>query len=101
MQHEGLDTVEANLQLGFAPDLRHYGVGAQILVDLGVRKMRLLTNNPKKVVGLDSFGLDLVERVPIITRSTEHNRRYLATKQARLGHMLDIDGAGAVAGDQE
>ncbi len=101
LQDTGLDTVEANLQLGFAPDLRHYGVGAQILVDLGVRKMRLLTNNPKKVVGLDSFGLDLVERVPIITRSTEHNRRYLATKQARLGHMLDIDGAGAVAGDQE
>ena len=101
LQDTGLDTVEANLQLGFAPDLRHYGVGAQILVDLGVRKMRLLTNNPKKVVGLDSFGLDLVERVPIITRSTEHNRRYLATKQARLGHMLDIDGAGAAAGDQE
>ncbi len=101
LQDTGLDTVEANLQLGFAPDLRHYGVGAQILVDLGVRKMRLLTNNPKKVVGLDSFGLDLVERVPIITRSTEHNRRYLATKQARLGHMLDIEGSAAAASDQE
>ena len=101
LQDTGLDTVEANLQLGFAPDLRHYGVGAQILVDLGVRKMRLLTNNPKKVVGLDSFGLNLVERVPIITRSTEHNRRYLATKQARLGHMLDIEGSGAAASDQE
>ena len=101
LQDTGLDTVEANLQLGFAPDLRHYGVGAQILVDLGVRKMRLLTNNPKKVVGLDGFGLDLVERVPIITRSTEHNRRYLATKQARLGHMLDIEGSGAAASDQE
>ena len=101
LQDTGLDTVEANLQLGFAPDLRHYGVGAQILVDLGVRKMRLLTNNPKKVVGLDSFGLDIVERVPIITRSTEHNRRYLATKQSRLGHMLNIDGAGVAAGDQE
>ena len=100
LQDTGLDTVEANLQLGFAPDLRHYGVGAQILVDLGVGKMRLLTNNPKKVVGLDSFGLDLVERVPIITRSTEHNRRYLATKQARLGHMLDIEGSAA-ASDQE
>ncbi len=101
LQDTGLDTVEANLQLGFAPDLRHYGVGAQILVDLGVRKMRLLTNNPKKVVGLDSFGLDIVERVPIITRSTEHNRRYLATKQSRLGHMLDIEGPGVAAGDQE
>ena len=101
LQDRGLDTVEANLQLGFAPDLRHYGVGAQILVDLGVRKMRLLTNNPKKVVGLGSFGLDIVERVPIITRSTEHNRRYLETKQARLGHMLNIDAAGIAAGDQE
>ena len=101
LQDTGLDTVEANLQLGFAPDLRHYGVGAQILVDLGVRKMRLLTNNPKKVVGLDSFGLELVERVPIITQSTEHNRRYLATKQSRLGHMLNIDAAGVAAGDQE
>ena len=101
LQDTGLDTVEANLQLGFAPDLRHYGVGAQILVDLGVRKMRLLTNNPKKVVGLDSFGLDIVERVPIITQSTEHNRRYLATKQSRLGHMLNIDAAGVAAGDQE
>ena len=101
LQDTGLDTVEANLQLGFAPDLRHYGVGAQILVDLGVRKMRLLTNNPKKVVGLDSFGLDLIERVPIITRSNEHNRRYLATKQARLGHMLDMEGSGAAASDQE
>ena len=101
LQDTGLDTVEANLQLGFAPDLRHYGVGAQILVDLGVRKMRLLTNNPKKVVGLDSFGLDIVERVPIITRSTEHNRRYLATKQSRLGHMLNIDATGVAAGDQE
>ena len=101
LQDTGLDTVEANLKLGFAPDLRHYGVGAQILVDLGVRKMRLLTNNPKKVVGLDSFGLDIVERVPIITRSTEHNRRYLATKQARLGHMLDMEGSGVAAGDQE
>ena len=101
LQDTGLDTVEANLQLGFAPDLRHYGVGAQILVDLGVRKMRLLTNNPKKVVGLDSFGLDIVERVPIITPSTEHNQRYLATKQSRLGHMLNIDAAGVAAGDQE
>ena len=101
LQDTGLDTVEANLQLGFAPDLRHYGVGAQILVDLGVRKMRLLTNNPKKVVGLDSFGLDIVERVPIITGSTEHNRRYLATKQSRLGHMLNIDATGVAAGDQE
>ena len=101
LQDTGLDTVEANLELGFAPDLRHYGVGAQILVDLGVRKMRLLTNNPKKVVGLSSFGLELVERVPIIPRKTKHNRRYLATKQTRLGHILDIEDAGVAAGSDE
>ncbi len=89
LQDDGLDTVEANLQLGFAPDLRWYGIGAQILVDLGVRKMRLLTNNPKKVVGLDAFGLDLVEQVPIISTPTAENRRYLETKRTKLGHMLD------------
>lgn len=89
LQDSGLDTVDANIQLGFAPDLRHYGVGAQILVDLGVKKMRLLTNNPRKVIGLDSFGLELVERVPIIAHMTEENRRYLEAKRTRMGHLLD------------
>jgi 3,4-dihydroxy 2-butanone 4-phosphate synthase/GTP cyclohydrolase II len=88
-QEEGLDTVEANRRLGFAPDLRHYGIGAQILVDLGVRQIRLLTNNPKKVVGLDGYGLRIVERVPIRTSPTEQNRKYLRTKKEKLGHLLD------------
>lgn len=88
LQDQGLDTVDANLKLGFAPDLRHYGVGAQILVDLGVRKMRLLTNNPRKVVGLESFGLELVDRVPVIATSNHENRRYLETKRVRLDHIL-------------
>ena len=88
LQDSGLDTVEANAKLGFPPDLRHYGVGAQILVDLGVRQMRLLTNNPRKVVGLDSYGLEIVERVPIKTHSTKENRQYLQTKRDKLGHLL-------------
>ncbi len=89
LQDRGFDTVDANIQLGFPPDLRHYGVGAQILVDLGVRKMRLLTNNPKKVVGLESFGLELVERVPIIAPANSENKRYLEAKRIKLGHLLD------------
>ena len=89
LQDQGLDTVEANVELGFAPDLRHYGVGAQILVDLGVRKIRLLTNNPKKVVGLESFGLEIVERIPILSDPNDENRDYLETKRDRLGHLLD------------
>lgn len=88
LQDAGLDTVEANIKLGFAPDLRHYGVGAQILYDLGVRKLRLLTNNPRKVVGLGSYGLELVERVPLIAPANEENRRYLETKRDKLGHLL-------------
>ena len=88
LQDNGADTVEANAQLGFAPDLRHYGIGAQILVDVGVRKMRLLTNNPRKVVGLDSYGLELVERVPIVVQENPENRRYLETKREKLGHLL-------------
>ena len=88
LQDSGLDTVEANAKLGFPPDLRHYGVGAQILVDLGVRQMRLLTNNPRKVVGLDSYGLEIVERVSIKTHSTKENRQYLQTKRDKLGHLL-------------
>ena len=91
LQDDGLDTVEANKKLGFPPDLRHYGVGAQILVDLGVKKMRLLTNNPKKVVGLESFGLKLVEQVPIIAPVNKENHRYLETKRVRMGHELNSD----------
>lgn len=88
-QQEQLDTVEANQRLGYAPDLRHYGIGAQILVDLGLRQIRLLTNNPKKVVGLDGYGLRIVERVPIQIPPTEENRRYLQAKKDKLGHLLD------------
>jgi 3,4-dihydroxy 2-butanone 4-phosphate synthase/GTP cyclohydrolase II len=88
-QREQLDTVEANQRLGYAPDLRHYGIGAQILVDLGLRQIRLLTNNPKKVVGLDGYGLRIVERVPIQIPPTEENRRYLQAKKDKLGHLLD------------
>jgi 3,4-dihydroxy 2-butanone 4-phosphate synthase/GTP cyclohydrolase II len=88
-QEEGLDTVEANQRLGFGPDLRQYGIGAQILLDLGVREIRLLTNNPKKVVGLDGYGLRIVERVPIQVPANERNRRYLQTKKDKLGHLLD------------
>ncbi len=89
LQDKGLDTVEANIKLGFKPDLRDYGVGAQILVDLGVRKMRLMTNNPKKIVGLEGYGLKVVERVSIETRPNEKNIIYLKTKKKKLGHMLN------------
>jgi 3,4-dihydroxy 2-butanone 4-phosphate synthase/GTP cyclohydrolase II len=88
-QEEGLDTVEANQRLGFAPDLRHYGIGAQILHDLGVRQIRLLTNNPKKIIGLDGYGMRIVERVPIQVPPNEINKRYLLTKKDKLGHFLD------------
>ena len=88
-QEEGLDTVEANRRLGFAPDLRHFGIGAQILHDLGVRDIKLLTNNPRKVIGLEGYGLRIVERVPIQMVPGDHNRDYLATKKAKLGHLLD------------
>ena len=94
LQDVGADTVEANVQLGFPPDLRHYGIGAQILADLGVRNMRLLTNNPKKVVGLESYGLHLVERVPIVVPGTPENTSYLQTKRDKLGHLLGQPGEG-------
>jgi 3,4-dihydroxy 2-butanone 4-phosphate synthase/GTP cyclohydrolase II len=93
LQDGGADTVQANLDLGFKADLRHYGVGAQILVDLGVRKMRLLTNNPKKVVGLEGYGLEIVERVPIEMPPRAANRHYLVTKKTKLGHLLTLEGA--------
>jgi len=89
LQDQGLDTVEANLVLGFPPDLREYGVGAQILRDLGIRRMRLLTNNPRKVRALEGFGLEIVERVPLKSGSNPHNQRYLLTKRERLGHWLE------------
>ena len=88
LQDSGKDTVEANKSLGFPPDLRHYGVGAQILVDLGVKKIKLLTNNPKKVVGLDGFGLEISEVIPIFGNENEHNKTYLKTKKQKLGHSL-------------
>ena len=88
LQDQGLDTVEANLALGFKPDLRDYGIGAQILVDLGVRNLRLLTNNPRKIVGLEGYGLLVVEQVPIEIPATEANRRYLDTKRVKLGHRF-------------
>jgi 3,4-dihydroxy 2-butanone 4-phosphate synthase/GTP cyclohydrolase II len=88
LQDKGLDTVEANIKLGFKPDLRDYGIGAQILVDLGVRKMRLMTNNPKKIIGLEGYGLKVVERVAVETSPHERNLVYLKTKKKKLGHML-------------
>ena len=93
LQDTGLDTVEANAQLGFGPDLRHYGIGAQILVDLGVKSMRLLTNNPKKVIGLEAYGLKLVERVPIIVPTTPENESYMMTKHLKMGHLLEPEEA--------
>jgi 3,4-dihydroxy 2-butanone 4-phosphate synthase/GTP cyclohydrolase II len=90
LQERGLDTVEANERLGFPPDLRDYGIGAQILAHLGVREIRLLTNNPRKIVGLEAYGLRIAERVPIQSRPTPHNRRYLAAKRDKLGHLLGL-----------
>jgi 3,4-dihydroxy 2-butanone 4-phosphate synthase/GTP cyclohydrolase II len=88
LQDQGKDTVEANHALGFRADLRHYGIGAQILLDLGVRNLRILTNNPKKIVGIEGYGLHIVERVPLEIPATEANRRYLRTKREKLGHLF-------------
>ncbi len=91
LQENGRDTVEANLELGFKPDLRDYGIGAQILRELGIKKMRLMTNNPKKVIGLNAYGLEIVERVPIEIKPNSSNENYLQTKKEKLGHLLLIN----------
>lgn len=90
LQDKGLDTVEANISLGFAPDLRNYGIGAQILRDLGMHEIRLLTNNPKKVISLEGYGLKVVQTVPLICPPNRHNRHYLETKRKKLGHLLEV-----------
>jgi 3,4-dihydroxy 2-butanone 4-phosphate synthase/GTP cyclohydrolase II len=89
LQDQGMDTVDANLALGFPADRRDYGIGMQILLDIGVRKLRLLTNNPAKRAGLEGYGLEVVERIPIETKPNEYNIRYLDTKRRRMGHLLD------------
>jgi 3,4-dihydroxy 2-butanone 4-phosphate synthase / GTP cyclohydrolase II len=91
LQDQGMDTVDANLELGFQADMRNYGIGAQVLVDLGVKKMRLLTNNPKKMIGLDGYGLSITEQIPIEIEPNEFNRCYLECKQNKMGHMLHVD----------
>jgi 3,4-dihydroxy 2-butanone 4-phosphate synthase/GTP cyclohydrolase II len=90
LQEQGLDTQDANIALGFPPDLRDYGVGAQILVDLGVKKIRLITNNPRKMIGLEGYGLEITERIPLEFPPNEHNKRYLETKCCKMGHVLHI-----------
>ena len=91
LQDQGLDTVEANEKLGFKPDMRNYGIGAQILVNLGIRKMKLMTNNPKKIVGLDGYGLSIVEQIPIEVETNEFNKCYLECKKLKMGHLLNLD----------
>ena len=90
MQDQGLDTVQANHELGFKADLRDYGMGAQMLYLLGVRRMKLMTNNPRKIVGLHGHGLEVVERIPLEIESNPGNKQYLHTKKSKLGHMLNI-----------
>ncbi len=91
LQDEGADTVEANVQLGFKPDLRDYGIGAQVLVDLGLKRLRYMTNNPAKLAGLEGYGLEIGERVPLVSEPNDSNRRYLDTKRTKMGHFLVLD----------
>jgi 3,4-dihydroxy 2-butanone 4-phosphate synthase/GTP cyclohydrolase II len=91
LQDQGLDTVEANEALGFESDIRDYGIGAQILADLGVRNIRLLTNNPRKVIGLEGYGLQVVETLPIVCKPNPKNRKYLETKRKKMGHLLKLE----------
>ena len=101
LQDEGLDTVDANVALGFPVDSREYGIGAQIIADLGIQKMRLLTNNPSKYGGLQGYNLEIVERVPLIGGETLENTKYLQTKEERLGHLIgaDTDTSGKTTND--
>jgi 3,4-dihydroxy 2-butanone 4-phosphate synthase/GTP cyclohydrolase II len=91
LQDQGLDTVEANIRLGFPPDLRDYGIGAQILADLGIKKIRLMTNNPKKIVGLEGYGLEIVERIPVEVPVNCQNAFYMQTKKDKMGHLLGME----------
>ena len=99
LQELGRDTVEANEELGFAPDLRDYGIGAQILADLGLTSIRIMTNNPRKLVGLEGYGLQVTERVPLEVKPTDFNLRYLQVKKEKLGHMLHHQGLQYIESD--
>jgi len=90
LQEKGLDTVEANEALGYRPDLRDYGIGAQILADLGLKRIRLITNNPRKIIGLEGYGLEVVDRVPLVISPNTFNEKYLKTKESKLGHLLHL-----------
>jgi 3,4-dihydroxy 2-butanone 4-phosphate synthase/GTP cyclohydrolase II len=91
LQESGMDTVEANEKLGFPADLRDYGIGVQVLLDLGIKSMRLMTNNPKKIIGLQGYGLSVTEQIPITVKPNRHNERYLKAKRDKLGHLIPVD----------
>jgi 3,4-dihydroxy 2-butanone 4-phosphate synthase/GTP cyclohydrolase II len=100
LQDEGMDTVEANEALGFRADLRDYGIGAQILLDLGLSSIRILTNNPKKIVGMDGYGLSVAEQLPLMVAPNPHNTSYLRTKRDRMGHLYPLDEQDGPAEDE-